>query len=172
MGLIKELVKKRALGWDTFNKLNPDGRVELRPWGYDKETQRLTMQMYFCDKPRGEPLPIESEDCGIQAIYYAHKWVQEQFSSRYHHDIPSYELRINSLNDKAHATLLVNNKWKRISHKLALSILNSDAIRVRHSNCEAYISDMKYIDWFDLVFDEEYFIGEDDVRQTDTAASD
>lgn len=69
------------------------------------------------------------------------------------------------MNDKAHATLLINNQWKRISHKLALSILNSDAIRVRHSNREAYISDMKYIDWFDLVFDEEYFIGEDDGTQ-------
>ena len=172
MGLIKELVKKRALGWDVFNKLNPDDRVELRPWGYDKEMQWLTMRVYFCDKPLGEPLPIESEDCGIQAIYYAHKWVQEQFSSRYHHDIPSYELRINTLNDKAHATLLINNQWKRISHKLALSILNSDAIRVRHSNCEACISDTKYIDWFDLVFDEDYLMEQLDVRQTDTAASD
>ena len=172
MGLTKELVKKRALGWDTFNKLNPDGRVELRPWGYDKEMQWLTMRVYFCDKPLGEPLPIESEDCGIQAIYYAHKWVQEQFSSRYHHDIPEYELRINTIGKKPIATLLINNQWKRISYKLAQELLSSHAIRVRHSNCEACISDTKYIDWFDLVFDEDYLMEQLDVRQTDTAASD
>ena len=158
MGIIKELVKKRALGWDTFNKLNPDGRVELRPWGYDKEMQCLTMRVYFCDKPLGEPIPIDSEEDGLEAVYYAHKLSNHRFSNRSMDKYPTYEVRINALNAKHTASIKVDDqKWKRISPKLARLIINHLGIKVTYSNREAYISDCKYYDWFALKFDHDYF---------------
>ena len=156
--LIKLAMERRLDGWTLFNRLNPDPRLKLQHWGYDVDNDWLTMRVKFCDKEYlGEPIPIDSEEDGLEAIYYAFKWDNERFSDNWMHRFPEYEIRINTLNDKHTASIRINGKWTRINPNLARRIINHPGIKVKHSNREAYISDCKYVDWFELGFDLDYF---------------
>ena len=156
--LIKLAMERRLDGWTLFNRLNPDPRLKLEPWGYDDDMDWLTMRVKFCDKDYlGEPIPIDSEEDGLEAIYYAFKWDNERFSENWMHRFPEYEIRINALNDRHYASIRINGKWTRINPHMARRIINHPGIKVIHSNREAYISDCKYVDWFELGFDLDYF---------------
>ena len=156
--LIKSAMKRRLDGWTLFNRLNPDPRLKLEPWGYDVDMDWLTMRVKFCDKDYlGEPIPIDSEEDGLEAIYYAFKLDNERFSENWMHRFPEYEIRINALNDRHYASIRINGKWTRINPQLARLVINHPGIKVIHSNREAYISDCKYVDWFELGFDLDYF---------------
>ena len=157
--LIKSVMKRRLDGWTLFNRLNPDPRLKLEPWGYDPKMDWMTMRVKFCDKDYlGEPMPIDSEEDGLEAVYYAHKFSNHRFSNRSMDKYPKYEIRINALNSKHTASIKIDDqKWTRINPKLALLIINHPGIKVTHSNREAYISDCKYVDWFELGFDLDYF---------------
>ena len=73
-------------------------------------------------------------------------------------DFPTYEIRINALNSKHMASIKIDNQnWTRINPDLARLIIEHPGIKVKHSNREAYISDCKYVDWFELGFDLDYF---------------
>ena len=156
--MIRKSLKRRLDGWRLFNRLNPDGRLTLSVWNYDHELDQHNMRVKFCDKEYlGEPIPIDSEEDGLEAIYYAFKWDNERFSDNWMHRFPEYEIRINTLNDKHTASIRINGKWTRINPNLARRIINHPGIKVKHSNREAYISDCKYVDWFELGFDLDYF---------------
>ena len=157
--LIKSAMKRRLDGWILFNRLNPDPRLKLYPWRYDADMDWLTMRVKFCDKDYlGEPIPIDSKADGVEAVYYAHKFSNHRFSNRNMDIYPTYEVRINALKDKHTASLKIDDqKWTRINPNLARLIIEHPGIKVKHSNREAYISDCKYIDWFELGFDLDYF---------------
>ena len=157
--LIKLAMKRRLDGWTLFNRLNPDPRLKLEPWGYDPDMDWFTMRVKFCDKDYlGEPIPIDSEEDGLEAIYYAFKWDNERFSNKWMRRFPSYEIRINASSSKHTASIKIGDrKWTRINPKLARLVINHPGIKVTHSNREAYISDCNYVDWFALEFDHDYF---------------
>lgn len=156
---IRKSLKRRVDGWTLFNRLNPDKRLTLAIWNYDSELDQHNMRVKFCDKDYlGEPIPIDSKEDGVEAVYYAHKFSNHRFSNRNMDIYPTYEIRIDALKDKHTASLKIDDqKWTRINPKLARLIIEHPGIKVKHSNREAYISDCKYYDWFALEFDHDYF---------------
>lgn len=156
---IRKSLKRRLYGWMLFNRLNPDKRLTLSVWNYNHELDWHEMRVKFCDKDYlGEPIPIDSREDGVEAVYYAHKFKNDLYRNPILRDFPTYEIRINALNAKHTASIKIDDqKWTRINPNLARLIIEHPGIKVKHSNREAYISDCKYVDWFELGFDLDYF---------------
>ena len=156
---IRKSLKRRLYGWMLFNRLNPDKRLTLSVWNYNHELDWHEMRVKFCDKDYlGEPIPIDSRADGVEAVYYAHKFKNDLYHNPVLRDFPKYEIRINALNAKHTASIKIDDQnWTRINPNLARLIIEHPGIKVKHSNREAYISDCKYVDWFELGFDLDYF---------------
>ena len=157
--MIRKSLKRRLDGWMLFNRLNPDKRLTLSVWNYSHELDQHEMRVKFCDKDYlGEPIPIDSREDGVEAVYYAHKFSNHRFSNRNTDIYPTDEIRTNALNAKPTASSKIDDQnWTRINPNLARLIIEHPGIKVKHSNREAYISDCKYVDWFELGFDLDYF---------------
>lgn len=159
---IAQLIKQRKGINDNFCRLNPDKRLTLAHWGVSDHTNWCTIRIKFCGKQYFRPVIHleEKDELAIDLIYFAHYMNQKRFLSSDVKLMPTYEVRLNTLaKDKLTASLRVDGTWKRIPFKLGQLLVSYAGLIVSDSNREAYMSDMSYVDWFQLSWNHEYYEG-------------
>lgn len=168
MSELRKKLKTRNLARLLFDRLNHDSRFNIKPWGYNFEFKLPEVAITFCDNPVVKNLMIEREEDGIELYLISFIESFKRHDSNWKNKTPIIELRINTTGDYATASICINAltlatpKWVRFPSKNARQLVEHKALKVVNSNREAYISDSKYIDYFELRINQEWFFQEQD----------